>query len=348
MDWWILEVLVTVVLVAIALCLGPFIKRFGKSYAADVFRSNPATGKSFIVLTDVAYYLIFMSYILFTMKFDPPTDWDEHRHGAAAAARAGARRRDPADHRRAARRQPAGPAGHRPAAHAQPAARSADARGRRPRSPGRRDGDVRDVTSDTRRRVTRVRRLRRLLIVRAFIDRLSRPQLVLAGALAGLTWGVLIRLWMRLISTNPEFTWGGTLYILGAATILGVGVGGAAAGRRSPRRWARRVTRVLGGISLIFLSVAAGVILVASVLPATLAFAERRWWMPVRVVLFVLSLLPLERSSASWRRNSRRRRFWWRPRSILAPRRCPDCVAFSKAKSGSSTSMMVLSSCASS
>lgn len=135
--------------------------------------------------------------------------------------------------------------------------------------------------------------LTRLLIVRAFIDRLSRPQLVLAGALAGFTWGVLIRLWMRLISTNPEFTWGGTLYILGAATILGVGVAGAAAGRRSPRRWARRVTRVLGGISLIFLSVAAGVILVASVLPATLALAERRWWMIVRVALFGLSLLPL-------------------------------------------------------
>ncbi len=67
--------------------------------------------------------------------------------------------------------------------------------------------------------------------MRAFIDRLSRPQLVLAGALAGFTWGVLIRLWMRLISTDPAFTWGGTLYILGAATILGVGVAGG--GRRA-------------------------------------------------------------------------------------------------------------------
>ena len=59
MDWWIFEVLVTVVLIAIAVILGPFIKRFGRSYAAEVFRSNPTTGKSFIVLTDVAYYLIF-------------------------------------------------------------------------------------------------------------------------------------------------------------------------------------------------------------------------------------------------------------------------------------------------
>jgi len=129
--------------------------------------------------------------------------------------------------------------------------------------------------------------------VQAFIDRLSRPQLVLAGAALGLTWGVLARLWMRLISTDPAFTWGGTIYILLAAMILGLGVGGAAAGRRSPRRWARRVTRVLGGISLIFLSGAAGMIMVASVIPATLAVFERRWWKPVRIALLALSLLPL-------------------------------------------------------
>ena len=127
----------------------------------------------------------------------------------------------------------------------------------------------------------------------AFTDRLSRPQLVLAGAALGLTWGVLARLWMRLISTDPAFTWGGTIYILLAAMILGLGVGGAAAGRRSPRRWARRVTRVLGGISLIFLSGAAGMIMVASVIPATLAVFERRWWKPVRIALLALSLLPL-------------------------------------------------------
>ena len=71
MDWWILELLTAALLVALALWLGPFIKRFGKSYAADVFRANPRTGKSFIVLTDVAYYLIFFAYILFTVRFEP-------------------------------------------------------------------------------------------------------------------------------------------------------------------------------------------------------------------------------------------------------------------------------------
>lgn len=73
MAWWVLEAVVVLVLVAIALTLGPFIKRFGRSYAADVFRSNPRTGKSFIVLTDFAYYLIFFAYILLSLRIEPTT-----------------------------------------------------------------------------------------------------------------------------------------------------------------------------------------------------------------------------------------------------------------------------------
>jgi hypothetical protein len=70
------------VLIGLALWLGPLIKRYGKAYAADVFRANPRTGKSFIVLTDFAYYLIFLSYILFTMTFELPGDWDDVVNGA--------------------------------------------------------------------------------------------------------------------------------------------------------------------------------------------------------------------------------------------------------------------------
>jgi hypothetical protein len=77
MDWWILELITLAVLVVIAFWLGPLIKRFGRSYAADVFRANPRTGKSFLMLTDVAYYLIFFAYILFTVSFEPRENWDE-------------------------------------------------------------------------------------------------------------------------------------------------------------------------------------------------------------------------------------------------------------------------------
>ena len=82
MDWWILELLTTAFLVGLALWLGPFIKRFGRSYAADVFRANPGTGKSFIVLTDFAYYLIFLSFVLFTITFELPSNWDTVVNGA--------------------------------------------------------------------------------------------------------------------------------------------------------------------------------------------------------------------------------------------------------------------------
>ena len=75
MDWWVLEMVWFAGMVFLAVWLGPFIRRFGKSYAADVFRANPRTGKSFIVLMDVAYYLIFFAFILFTVHFEPDNGW---------------------------------------------------------------------------------------------------------------------------------------------------------------------------------------------------------------------------------------------------------------------------------
>lgn len=75
MPWWVIELITDIVLLALVIGLGPFIKRFGRSYAADVFRANPRTGKSYLVLTDVAYYLIFASLVLFTVTFEEPRAW---------------------------------------------------------------------------------------------------------------------------------------------------------------------------------------------------------------------------------------------------------------------------------
>lgn len=69
MSWWVIELVTNVILLALVLFLGPLIKRFGRSYAGDVFRGNPRTGKSYLVLMDVAYYLIFIAYILFSVNF---------------------------------------------------------------------------------------------------------------------------------------------------------------------------------------------------------------------------------------------------------------------------------------
>ncbi len=77
MAWWVAELILAGTLIVIVLVLGPFIKRFGRSYAADVFRANPRTGKSYMVLMDIAYYLIFTAYILVTTTFERPEDWGE-------------------------------------------------------------------------------------------------------------------------------------------------------------------------------------------------------------------------------------------------------------------------------
>lgn len=82
MDWRILELLTTAILVVLVIVLGPFIKRFGKSYAAEVFRANPGTGKSFIVLMDFAYYLVFGAYVLFTPVLNPPETWSAYANAA--------------------------------------------------------------------------------------------------------------------------------------------------------------------------------------------------------------------------------------------------------------------------
>lgn len=76
MSWWVVELITNLVLVGIVVILGPLIKRFGRAYAGDIFRANPRTGKSYLVLMDVAYYLIFTAYILFTITFEPSVQWD--------------------------------------------------------------------------------------------------------------------------------------------------------------------------------------------------------------------------------------------------------------------------------
>ena len=77
MDWWILELITVGVMIAVVGVLGPLIKRFGKAYAADVFRANPRTGKSYLVLMDFAYYMIFGAYILFVTKWEPDKGWEQ-------------------------------------------------------------------------------------------------------------------------------------------------------------------------------------------------------------------------------------------------------------------------------
>ncbi|MBY5162772.1 hypothetical protein [Salsipaludibacter albus] len=86
MAWWQLELVTAVVLVAIIVVLGPLIKRFGRAYAGDVFRQNPRTGTSYLVLMDFAYYLVFGAYVMFVVQFTKDPLWSATVGGAQLQA----------------------------------------------------------------------------------------------------------------------------------------------------------------------------------------------------------------------------------------------------------------------
>ena len=152
MDWWVLELMWFAGMVFLALWLGPFIRRFGKSYAADVFRANPRTGKSFIVLMDVAYYLIFFAFILFTVQFEPDAAWGQTVNAAQLRACTVRLGWHPPHRRSAARAQRADAADHRAHPHAEPSPRRGDPAPGTARPSGLTRSDVRARADPGRRR----------------------------------------------------------------------------------------------------------------------------------------------------------------------------------------------------
>ena len=75
MDWWVLELIKGFGLIVMAVGLHRLIRGFGKNYVSDIFRSTPQFGRNFLVLADVAYYLIFAAYTLFWVKLERPHEW---------------------------------------------------------------------------------------------------------------------------------------------------------------------------------------------------------------------------------------------------------------------------------
>jgi hypothetical protein len=99
---------------------------------------------------------------------------------------------------------------------------------------------------------------------------------IVGGASLGLVWGIAARLWMRLISTQPEFSLGGTAMILTITTLFGVATGCALAARRHTwPRWAQAMLRTLAVITFIPFGIAGGAPLMLTVLVATLAITQR-------------------------------------------------------------------------
>jgi hypothetical protein len=99
---------------------------------------------------------------------------------------------------------------------------------------------------------------------------------ILGGAGLGLVWGIAARIWMRLISTKPEFTISGTTGILIITTVFGAWVGLAfVARRRGWRGWGHYVPRSLAVIFFVPFGIAGGLPLMLTVLVATLGITRR-------------------------------------------------------------------------
>jgi xanthosine utilization system XapX-like protein len=121
---------------------------------------------------------------------------------------------------------------------------------------------------------------------------------ILRGAALGLAlgtaWGVAARVWMRLVSDQPEFSWAGTLGILGLAALLGGLVGGVTTALRNGRSGWWRLA-VLPGL-LLFMS--PGMVLLPGCVLGGIAAARRsmRGWLVALLaavatpVVFVLAL----------------------------------------------------------
>lgn len=67
-------------------------------------------------------------------------------------------------------------------------------------------------------------------------SRIAMVRAALVGLGVGVAWGVAARVFMRLVATNPEFSWVGTGFILGVAGVWGAAVAIVAEARRQGRR----------------------------------------------------------------------------------------------------------------
>jgi hypothetical protein len=112
---------------------------------------------------------------------------------------------------------------------------------------------------------------------------------VASGAGFGLLWGVVARIWMRLISARPEFSIFGTAAILTIATLFGTCAGLAyVARRRGWRSWRHYLPRALAVTFFLPFGIAGGTPLMLTVLLATLALTQ-----PAVVGLWVVAALTM-------------------------------------------------------
>jgi MFS family permease len=107
----------------------------------------------------------------------------------------------------------------------------------------------------------------------------------LGGLLAGAVGAAFFRWFMRYVSTDPEFSWSGTMAIIIIfaffGTVQGLALGARRVGLR--RRWLTPF-RLLGAVGLLGTMAGAGVIMAATVMGGGLAAHRPDWPRPARIV----------------------------------------------------------------
>ena len=94
-----------------------------------------------------------------------------------------------------------------------------------------------------------------------------------AGLGLGVCWGIAARVWMRLISTDPEFSWAGTGMIIALSAVSGLVLGILYGVRRAGRsRWWR-----LLAVLCLPLFASPGMIFLPAFLLGGLLYLDRRW-----------------------------------------------------------------------
>ncbi len=74
-PWWSLELLTAAILITLIIVLGPLIRRFGGIFVSSVFIANPSTGRHFLRVLDVAYYLVFTAFVVIETRVVPRDEW---------------------------------------------------------------------------------------------------------------------------------------------------------------------------------------------------------------------------------------------------------------------------------
>ena len=124
--------------------------------------------------------------------------------------------------------------------------------------------------------------------------RVPWPVMLLLGLVGGVAWGVFARIWMRSVSTDQQFTWNGTLFIVLGFGIAGLAQSAAHLGRRADlRRPQLTAVRVATFASLLPLGMAAGGPVFPTIVLAPLALFHTDWSRRTRIAVGDVALLPV-------------------------------------------------------